>query len=150
MRFLRGKTQNNRIIIRVGIRPFQPYEPVDGLSSPINLNYHECRALVDTGALRTCIGQNVVERLGLQRKSRADIWNIKRSETHWTYLFYVGIWPDSEDADKPPTVFGIGREIEGIDVGNHPYFDVLLGMDIIGQGSLRLERDGSFELAFPD
>jgi hypothetical protein len=27
---------------------------------------------------------------------------------------------------------------------------VLLGMDIISQGSLHLERDGSFVMAFPD
>lgn len=106
-------------------------------------------ALVDTGALRTCIGERVVQELGLQRKSRAQIWNVKRSEPHWTYLFHVGIWPDSEDG-TPPAVFGIGQEIEGIDVGNHPYFDVLLGMDIIRQGSLRLELDGSFEFAFPE
>lgn len=149
MRFLRGKTQNNRIIIKVGIRPFQPYEPVDGVTSPFSLNYRECLALVDTGALRTCIGERVVQELGLKRKSRAQIWNVKRSEPHWTYLFHVGIWPDTENG-APSAIFGIGREIEGIDVGNHPYFDVLLGMDIIRQGSLCLELDGSFELAFPD
>jgi hypothetical protein len=150
MRFLRGKTQNNRIIIKVGIRPFQPYEPVELRPSPINLTYRECPALVDTGALRTCIGERVVQELGLKRKSRADIWNVKRSEIHWTYLFHVGIWPDADDPYQPQPVFGIGQEIEGIDVGNHPYFDVLLGMDIISQGSLRLEADGRFELAFPD
>ena len=150
MRFLRGKTQNNRIIIKVGIRPFQPYEPVEGISTPMNLNYRECLALVDTGALRTCIGERIVQELGLKRKSRANIWNVKRSEPHWTYLFYVGIWPDTDDQHAPPAVFGIGREIEGIDVGNHPYFDVLLGMDILSQGSFRVEMDGSFELAFPN
>ena len=37
----------------------------------------------------------------------------------------------------------------GIDGGDSRYYDVLLGMDIITQGSFRLESDGSFELAFP-
>ena len=45
-------------------------------------------------------------------------------------------------------MFGIGDEIEGIDIGNHPYFDVLLGMDIITRGSLKLALDSTFELAF--
>ena len=150
MRFLRGKIENGRIRIKVGIRPFQTYEPVDGVSSTQDFTYHEFVALVDTGALRTCVTEKVVQQLSLRRRGRADIWNVKRPETHWTYLFHVGIWPDTEDPYDPPAIFGIGREIEGIDVGNHPYFDVLLGMYIIGQGSLRLDLDGSFELAFPD
>jgi hypothetical protein len=60
----------------------------------------------------------------------------------------VGIWPDADDG-SPATVFGIGDGIEGIDVGDNRFFDVLLGMDIITQGSLHLELDGNFELAFP-
>jgi hypothetical protein len=150
MRFLRGRTQNNRIIIKVGIWPFQPYEPVDGTGGLVDVTYREYQALVDTGAIRTCISEKAVQELGLKRKSRANIWNVRRSEVHWTYLFHLGIWPDSEDPSVPTAVFGIGEPIEGIDVGNHPYFDVLLGMDIIGQGSLRIDLDGSFEMAFPD
>lgn len=146
---LSGKLENGRIIIRVGIRPFQPYEPVEGTSTPATWDYHEFRALVDTGAVRTCITERVVQKLNLKRRGRADIWNIKRSESHWTYLFHLGIWPDVEDPYSLPTIFGIGPEIEGIDVGNHPYFDVLLGMDVVGRGSLYLEVDGSFRLTFP-
>ncbi len=149
MRFLRGKLENGRIRIKIGIRSFQPYEPVDGVSTPFNLIYHEYMALVDTGALRTCVSERVVQSVGLKRKGRAEIWNIRREETHWTYLFHIGIWPDTDD-NMPSPVFGIGPEIEGIDIGNHRFFDVLLGMDVISQGSLHLERDGSFEMAFPD
>ena len=149
MRYLRGKLTNGRILIKVGIKPFQPYTPVDGISAPISLNYQEFTALVDTGAVRTCINENVVQRLGLRRRGRANIWNIKRSEQHFTYLFDVGIWPDRDDG-LPSAVFGLANEIEGIDVGNHPYFDVLLGMDIVSLGSLRIDLDGTFEMAFPD
>jgi hypothetical protein len=148
MRYLRGKLSNGRILIRVGIKPFRPYSPVEGVSSAYDLNYQEFSALVDTGALRTCISQNVVERLGLRRRGRTEIWNIRRPETHFTYLFDVGIWPDP-DGNTPPTVFGLASGIEGIDIGNHPYFDVLLGMDILQRGSLHLEADGRYEIAFP-
>jgi hypothetical protein len=148
MRSVRGKLENGRIRIKVGIRPFQPYESVDGFSAPVDLTYHECMALVDTGAVRTCVTERVVQTVGLKRKGRAEIWNIKRPEMHWTYLFHVGIWPDPVDEFTPLPIFGIGPEIEGIDVGNNRFFDVLLGMDIISQGSLHLERDGSFVMAF--
>ncbi|MFN3387377.1 MAG: hypothetical protein ACK40O_00465 [Allosphingosinicella sp.] len=135
--------------IKVGIRPFQPYESVNGLSSPIDLTYHEFTALVDTGALRTCVTERVVQALALKRRGRIEIWNIKRPEQHWTYLFHVGIWPEPLEPNEPASIFGIGSEVEGIDVGDNRFFDVLLGMDIISQGSLHLKLDGTFEIAFP-
>lgn len=87
-------------------------------------------------------------RAGLTSRGKIPVGNVKRTEEHHTYLFYVGIWPEREDG-LPPPVFGIGDEIMGIDGGDSRYYDVLLGMDIISQGSLHLEFDGSFELAFP-
>lgn len=143
MRYLRGKLEQNRLRVPVGIRPFQP----DPSQAP-DLHFHQFTTLIDTGALRTCVSQNVVDRLGLERQGRIEIGNVKRTELHWTYLFYVGIWPESDDgASSVP--FGIGNEIVGIDIGDSRNYDVLLGMDIISQGSLKLELDGSFELAFP-
>lgn len=147
MRLLKGKLENNRIRIKVGIRPFQAQEPVDGVSTSFNLNYQEFTALVDTGAQRTCVTENVVQSLRLRRRGRIEIWNIKRSEPHWTYLFHVGVWPETDDG-TPPAVYGIGAEIEGIDVGNNRFFDVLLGMDIISQGLLHVDKDGTFKMGF--
>lgn len=148
MRSLRGRLENGRIYIKVGIRAFQSYQPVGGNSTAVDLNYTEFRALVDTGAVRTCVTERVVQQLGMKRRGRVDIWNVKRAEQHFTYMFHVGIWPETDDGSVA-TIFGLGDEIEGIDVGNHPYFDVLLGMDIIAKGTLRLELDGSFEMSFP-
>ena len=148
MRFLRGRLENGRIFIKVGIRPFQAAQPVAGYSRPLDLTYTEFTALVDTGAVRTCVSENVVQRLNLKRRGRVPIWNVKRYEQHFTYLFHIGIWPETDDG-SPSTIYGLGDEIEGIDVGNHPYFDVLLGMDIISRGGFRLDRDGRFEFAFP-
>lgn len=147
MPHIRGKLENGRIRIKVGIRPYQPYGPVDGLSATFSLNYRECMALIDTGARRTCVSEKIVQDIGLKRIGRADVWNVKRSEAHWTYLFHVGVWPDTEDG-SPTSIYGIGEEIEGIDVGNHPYFDVLIGMDIISQCRLLIEPNGTFELSF--
>lgn len=105
-------------------------------------------ALVDTGARRTAISRNVIDRCQLISRGKIDVGNVRRVEQHDTYLFYVGIWPDTEDG-SPTAPFGIGDDIMGIDGGDNRYYDVLLGMDIIRRGSFRLEIDGSFELAFP-
>ncbi len=75
--------------------------------------------------------------------------NVKRTEMHETFIFYVGVWPAAAES-SPPTVFGIGDAIMGIDGGDSRYYDVLLGMDIVSQGSLRLDLDHTFELGFPD
>lgn len=104
-------------------------------------------ALVDTGARRSCVTEALAQRAGLQRIGRVEVWNIKRPESHWTYLFNVAIWPDAVAGD-PPSPFDIEAEIKGIDVANHSYFDMLMGMDIISQGRLLIDRDGTFELEF--
>jgi hypothetical protein len=153
MPLLRGKLEKGRALVKVGIRPFQAYQPVDGFSTTFDLTFTEYTALIDTGALRTCVSEKVIADLQLKKHGRAEISNVKRAEMHWTYLFYVGIWPDIE-ADNPnwlgSTVIGIGDEIEGIDLGFNKFFDVLLGMDVISRGYLHIERDGDFILGFPD
>ncbi len=145
---LKGTLERGRALVKVGIRPFQGYNPVDGHSSAFNLNFTEYTALIDTGALRTCVSEKVIADLRLKKHGRVEISNVKRAEMHWTYLFYVGVWPDNEDG-IPNTVIGIGDEIEGIDLGFNRFFDVLLGMDVITRGYLHIERDGKFELGFP-
>lgn len=150
MYLLKGKLEQRRALVKVGIRPFQPYQPVDGYSAAHNLNFREYTALIDTGALRTCISERVIADLGLAKRSRVEINNVKKAEMHWTYLFYVGIWPDLvDDESVTNTVIGLGSEIEGIDLGYNKYFDVILGMDLIGKGYLHIEMDGTFELGFP-
>jgi hypothetical protein len=148
MRQVTGRLdQNNRVRIKVGIRHFEPLGPVDGTSTVQPLIYRECLALVDTGARRTCVTEKIAQELNMRRISEVEVWNVKRPERHWTYLFHVAVWPDSEGQNLLPP-FVIGDAIEGIDVGNHPYFDVLLGMDIISQGRLVIEQTGAFSLAF--
>lgn len=142
-----GNLENGRIILKVGIRHFEPLGPVGGVSAAPSLDYREARALVDTGARRTCITERIAQDLNMRRIGQASVWNIKREERHWTYLFHVAVWPDSSDGSPSPP-YGIGEEIEGIDVGNHPYFDVLLGMDIISRGRLVVEPTGHFSLTF--
>jgi hypothetical protein len=143
MRYVRGQVRNNRILIPVGIRAFSddPYAPID-------LCFHLFTALVDTGATRTAISQNVIAKAGLVSRGQEPVGNVRRTEMHDTFLFYVGIWPENDDG-SPSAIFGIGDAIMGIDGGDSRYYDVLLGMDIIMRGALHLNWGASFELEFP-
>ena len=145
MRYLRGQVEQRRMRIPIGISAFNP---ASTLQDQFNAHFEEFTALIDTGAQRTCVTQNVVDKLGLQRRGRIEIGNVRNRALHWTYLFQVAIWPEVED-DTPPVLFGLGDEVEGADLGDSRYFDVLLGMDILQLGSLRMDLGGRFELGFP-
>ena len=140
---MKGHLLDNRVLIPVGIMAF-----ADDPSQSSTFEFHEFRALIDTGASRTAISQNVIDRVGLISRGKIQVGNVKRTELHRTFFFHVGVWPDRNDG-FPSSIYGVGNEIMGIDGGDSRYYDVLLGMDIITQGSFRLESDGSFELAFP-
>ena len=143
MRFVRGKVRDRRILIPVGIRAFSD----DPTATP-NFTFHEFTALLDTGASRTCVSQNVIDRVGLVGRGQIPVGNVKRTEMHETYLFYVGVWPSTNDGALP-AVFGIGDEIMGIDGGDSRFYDVLLGMDIVTRGALKVGLDGSFRAWVP-
>jgi hypothetical protein len=132
------------VLIPIGIRAFN-----DDPLAPVDLNFHQFTALVDTGATRTAISQNVVNRAGLVSRGQISVGNVKRTEMHETYIFYVGVWPESADG-TPSAVYGVGDEIMGIDGGDSRYYDILLGMDIITKAAFRINLDHGFELAFPD
>lgn len=142
MPYVRGPLQNNRIILKVGIRAFD-----DDPYGHQNFTFHEFNALADTGASRTAISQNVIDRVGLKPTGQIQVGNVKRTEMHSTFMFYVGIWPQAE-SDIPSGFFGIGEAIMGIDGGDSRYYDVLLGMDIITRGKLSTDFNREFCLEF--
>ena len=140
MRYLRGKIKDRRMRIPIGIGAFDP-------ASPFNSNFEQFTALIDTGAVRTCITQNVVNRLKLRRRGRIPIRNVSGEALHWTYLFQVAIWPEA-DSDSPSAPFGISDPVEGADLGANHLFDVLLGMDVLERGAMQMHSNGNFELSF--
>ena len=126
--------------IPIGIGAFDP-------RNPFSSHFESFTALIDTGATRTCVTQNVVDRLGLLRRGRIEIRNVSGAALHWTYLFQVAIWPETEDG-SPAAPFGLGDPMEGADLGDGRLFDVLLGMDILERGALKMSPNGEFELQF--
>lgn len=149
---LTGELDNGRIILNVGIQ--STAIEVSGVSAqataPI-IPLHPYRALIDTGAQRTCITRSAAKRLGLTPRGKVRIGNVSTIESHTAYTFAVGFWYEingGETMNTSPAYYGFSP-IMGVDFKDNGDFDVLIGMDIISQGDLFIWRNGKFEFVFP-
>lgn len=107
------------------------------------------RALIDTGATDTCISPKVVEQLRLEPTGRGEMTSASGKSSRKKYLFTLGI-PFARQVD-PVTkqvreAVGPSLSVEGWEfhMEEPSKFDVLLGMNVISLGSLKLDRDGHF------
>jgi hypothetical protein len=115
-------------------------------------------SLVDTGAQRTMISTNVVNALGLKPQGSILVHGVGPvSVPHNGYLFHVaftipivvaGATRTSPSVPQQVLVFIHPVPIYGAELPNPGGFDVLLGMDIIGTGSLKVEGNGHFSFSF--
>jgi len=116
-------------------------------------------ALVDTGASSTCITPKVAEMVGLQAIGKVPIQGVSGPNYHNNYLFHIG-FPLSQNTQGSLTAKGdkvisdvslsvFDMKIEGAELQLHgDQFNVLLGMDVIGTGSLKLEGNGTASFSF--
>jgi Aspartyl protease len=115
------------------------------------------KALIDTGAQKTMISTKVVQTLGLKSIGEILIQGVgPHAEYHHGYLFHVafallpaGSPPPLPGAQvqlmiftHPNPIYGAELNLPGSD------FDVLLGMDIISTGSLKIEGNGTCSFSF--
>ena len=132
-----------------------------GLDSPMDIKPY--KALVDTGAVSTCITKKVADELGLPSAGVRPVNGVSGTSVHQFYIFHVGFVMTAPDAglfeiDSPETKNPLqdfadthisklvieGAELIVPDNG----FDVLLGMDILSTGSLAIEGNGTFSFSF--
>ena len=115
------------------------------------------RALVDTGAQKTMISTNVVTTLNLTPRGQIGVQGVGPSVTyHNGYLFHVGftiplLTPGQTIAPGTPMQFMAfvhPTPIYGAELPATIGFDVLLGMDILSSGSLKVEGNGHFSFSF--
>jgi Aspartyl protease len=114
-------------------------------------------ALVDTGAQKTMISTRVVRTLGLQPQGMIPIQGVGPNVTHHNgYLFHVAftiplIAPGQQivpGSPIPVMMFIHPTAIYGAELTSTTGFDVLLGMDILSSGSLKVEGSGHFSFSF--
>lgn len=144
-----GKYSSSRIILQVAIIPDSLYQQMMQGAGTGQLSVFN--ALVDTGATSTCITNNVVTKCELSPIGQVPIQGVSGQQHHNNYLFRVAF-----AFGTPKT----GQTFEGhVHIFNKPIqgpelkmanagFDILLGMDVLGEGSLKVDGDGSFSFSF--
>lgn len=109
-------------------------------------------ALVNTGATSTGITKAVVKQVGLSPIGQDPVRSVSGVQTHNSYRFQIGL-PSGRSINKDGTgilrkFYMIYRDIEGFEFFDHGDFDVLLGMDTLSIGSLKVEGNGTFIFSF--
>ena len=144
-----GRHNNSQVFLNVAI-----FEDgiIDRLQPDQSLTMHVFSALIDTGAQSTCVTRAVAERVGLTPIGKVPIRGVSGLSYHNNYLFRVGFafgTAGEQNTVTPSHVHIVDQTIQGAELNiRSDRFDVLLGMDIIGIGSLKIDGDGSFSYSF--
>jgi hypothetical protein len=104
-------------------------------------------ALLDRGATSSAIGPRIISELKLEPYMK-DLLVVATEERMVDYyLFRLGLFCDQslDTAPAPPYIFA---EISGFGMQDSRDFEVILGMDVLKQCDLRLDRSGIWELQF--
>jgi hypothetical protein len=154
-----GRHNNSQIFLPVGIvdatKDLATTDPTSGGVRPVPATLFT--ALLDTGAQKTMISTKVVSTVGLDPIGKIPLQGIGPNITyHDGYLFHVAFtFPlpaglAARTGGSPQThTFIYAVPIYGAELGlTDSSFDVLLGMDIIGTGSLKVDGDGTFSFSF--
>lgn len=113
--------------------------------NPVDFAGFEARALIDTGATVSGIGPRVVAALGLRSYGKKPLGSATEERMMDYYLFRLGFPADPQGQPSWPFIF---ERVDGFSWSRDTTFDVILGMDILLQCDLRLERAGRCRLNF--
>ena len=134
-------------IIRIGVHRFDPTEQVPQLS------INSYRALIDTGAFRTCLTYQSIGSERLIRHSRTLVKNVHNQNLHGLYFANLGVYITHKIDGKATTqeqgYFGFPDPIEVMDIADNDRFDAILGMDVLENYDFEFSRNGEFRLFLP-
>jgi hypothetical protein len=134
--------------IRGSLSHYQPLIDVSIGRSVSSTDRESYRALIDTGATRTCISRQIVERHELEFRTKvlvqgADSMPARRP----AYAFSLGVYCQTADRlGDATTLYVLPHELVAPAFLERAGFDVLIGMDFLSTGKLIIDRqDFSFE-----
>ena len=108
-------------------------------------------ALIDTGATATCISQKVVDEVGLRSMGKCQMISASHVADVNEYVFVIGRPLEfARPADRgAESGFAIFENVSGLEFApSGAPIEILIGMDIVQQGSLKLDFDGHFSFRF--
>ena len=130
----------------------QVFIPVVVLAPLVNGtgSYNKFTALIDTGATSTCITPKVAQQLNLSASGRRGVHGVSGLQYHNSYMFEIGfdrpvLRPDGTSYNS---IAVMPKLIVGTEFFVNTGFDVLLGMDVLSLGSLKIEGNGTCSFAF--
>lgn len=140
---LRWSTRGNRILVDVVVL---------NAGDPNDLTSFPAVALLDTGATVSGIGPRMISGLGLESYGKNRLKSATDELFVSYYLFRLGLHgSDGEaagagaDAPRLPYIFD---DLDGFSWSRHAEFDVILGMDVLRQCDLSMDRSGHCSLRF--
>jgi hypothetical protein len=138
MYHLECSNDRRRIVLPVVILKPEPVTDFDG---------YRGLALLDTGATTTGITPRVVETLGLLGMGKRPLGSAHGDGQAERYLFRVGLHSTGavQEASSFPYTF---EAIMGFGLTGSFRLDALLGMDILSQCDLQMDRSGRTVLSF--
>lgn len=145
----RGRLENRQAIIEIGFQRFVPQTvAVVPDQMPVQVPVQGYRALIDTGAQRTCLSKKVISHERLSRHGKRLIQNVHNEALHSLFWASIGIFANgtTDSRYETRTFFGFDRPTEVIDIADNNSFDAILGMDVLQRCDFRLERSGDFEI----
>lgn len=152
MPLIRGKLDNKRAIVDVGLQPSTAVvEGVAPVAAPPIINISPFRGLLDTGAQVTCVTRSTARLVGLVPRGRRRLGNVSNIEMHTSFSFVLGVWYSVDGGEMLNETRGYYAfdPIFGCDFKDNEDFHVLIGMDVITQGDFRVTRDGRFQWDLP-
>jgi hypothetical protein len=111
-----------------------------------NLTGVDAKALTDTGSSVSGISSAIAHKLGLAGLGKRPLKSAQGEGQVERYAFRVAL-PLAEHTGSSHLPF-VFQEVIGIELSGTLEFDSLLGMDILGQCDLHIERTGHCSLTF--
>jgi hypothetical protein len=131
------RRERRRILLPVAI--LRPYPVTD-------LGGAEAKALIDTGSSVSGVAVSLAQTLGLVGLGKRPLKSARGEEHVERYAFRVALRP--EESTGSASFLFVFDEVIGIELTNAFEFNALIGMDILGQCDLSMQRNGDCSLVF--
>lgn len=153
MPVLHCKLERRQAIIEIGLQRFVPItSAVQSHDSPLQIPVNCYRALIDTGAQRTCLSRSTIIAENLTSHSKRVIQNVHNQQVHRLYFINIGFMCKTENAngsESERSYFAVERPCEAINIADNENFDAIIGMDVLEQFDFQFEKSGDFTLKLP-